>query len=56
MKGVQNIFATTSTLNMYTNRGYALTMRIDIMIISTKKEQKPYEKVRHTDGKVQDLR
>ena len=30
---------------MYTNRGYALIIRIDIVVISTKKEQKPYEKV-----------
>lgn len=33
------------TLNMYTNRGYALIIRIDIVIISMKKEQKTYEKV-----------
>lgn len=45
IKSVQNSYATKSTLNMYTNRGYALIIRIDIVVISTKKEQKPYEKV-----------
>lgn len=45
IKSVQNSYTTKSTLNMYTNRGYALIIRIDIVVISTKKEQKPYEKV-----------
>lgn len=45
MKSVQNSYVIKSTLNMYTNRGYALIIRIDIVVISTKKEQKPYEKV-----------
>lgn len=45
VKSVQNSCVTKSTLNMYTNRGYALIIRIDIVVISTKKEQKPYEKV-----------
>ena len=39
MKSVYNLDGNKNTQNMYTNQGYALIIRIDIVIISIKKEQ-----------------